>query len=502
VTGDKPQVYSDTNMPWGADNRRDFSFEVARERGVDHVSLERITAFLAQSFATLLAVAGLVALLSYTHMKSYRAGYCAERVCEVEEQAEQSVEFATSLMSPPGQQQTSLPAVIGPNSVSGLTPSQGSSSQSASGQNASASDESEQSQPPSPPSSSSSIDPFDLEPYPVGLESAAEICFSQTGQAHEADIARCWLRAGDAYQAMGLSQLAQSAWNVALNIGSAGGGAQSSLQAHQRLQSAILAQTCPTNGASLRRIANGYNRADVQGEIIDLNYRQNALMALGYYSDDVDGEYGPMTRRAVRDFQSDMGFDQTGALNPQETVDLICHAAVTARDASAQNLLGIMFATGLGVNLNVDMATEWLEIAAMRGHGEANFNLALIYGTGTVQGSYRLCGLVESPERADSYLRQAAELGHTRAQSLRSHMGTGGNPAERWDAIAAYLGRQAEASDDQFYQAWQARLLEAEGRLEQRRLAEENNLPFEEVALPGCYLESFYSQQENDYDTP
>ena len=455
------------------------------------MSLERMTAFLAQSFATLLAIAGLVALLSYTHMKSYRAGYCAERVCEVEDQTAQPVEFTADLLSQPGQRQIPLPAIIGPGTVS----------TTASSQSTSSSDAPAEAQTPPPPSTSS-IDPFDLEPYPIGLESAAEICFSQARQAQEADIARCWLRIGDAYQAMGLGQLAQSSWNVALNIGSAGGGAQSSLQAHQRLQSAILAQTCPTNGASLRRIANGYNRADVQGEIIDLNYRQNALMALGYYSDDVDGEYGPNTRRAVRDFQADMGFDQTGALNPQETVDLICHAAVTARDASAQNLLGIMFATGLGVNLNVDMATEWLEIAAIRGHGEANFNLALIYGTGTVQGSYRLCGLVESPERADSYLRQAAELGHARAQGLRSYMGSGGNPSERWDRIAAYLGQQAESSGDQFYQAWQARLMEAERRLEQRRLAEENNLPFDDVALPGCYLESFNSQQENGYDRP
>ena len=81
---------------------------------------------------------------------------------------------------------------------------------------------------------------------------------------------------------------------------------------------------------------------------------------------------------------------------------LACHAALTARDTHAQNLVGIMFATGLGLEQNIDTALEWLEEAAERGHGGANFNLALIYGTGTVQGSYRLCGIVESPERADS----------------------------------------------------------------------------------------------------
>ena len=39
--------------------------------------LERWTAFLAQAAATVLVLIGLVVLLGFTHMRSYRAGFCA-----------------------------------------------------------------------------------------------------------------------------------------------------------------------------------------------------------------------------------------------------------------------------------------------------------------------------------------------------------------------------------------------------------------------------------------
>jgi TPR repeat protein len=170
-----------------------------------------------------------------------------------------------------------------------------------------------------------------------------------------------------------------------------------------------------------------------------------------------------------------MGFDQTGVLTPAETVTLVCHAALTARDTYSQNLIGIMFATGLGLEQNIDTALEWLEEAAERGHGGANFNLALIYGTGTVQGSYRLCGIVESPERADSYLRRAADLGHERAIALRRFAGTRGDPGERWSRISDQLAREAQSSGDRFYLAWQ------------RRVDEIRRYYGQELDQPGCY---------------
>lgn len=90
--------------------------------------------------------------------------------------------------------------------------------------------------------------------------------------------------------------------------------------------------------------------------MIRLALRQRALTALGYHSGPVDGYYGPETREAVRGFQRELGFDETGALTPRQTTLLICHAAQTARETSVQNTLGIMYATGLGVEQN----TDWL----------------------------------------------------------------------------------------------------------------------------------------------
>lgn len=432
--------------------------------------LERWTAFLAQSAATILVLTGLVVLLAFTHMKTYRAGYCAASECDATQQLQPASSAPVQQSGDRYVAETTSPAIESrpgavvaaasqPSVSTAIEPAQSSGSQGnqqpTGGQGL---------RPSGPPRPARAQDPGEL------------ICYDAPPSATDQDIARCWLRIGDAYQAIDMTDEARAAWDEALVIGSEVGGAQASLMAQQRLQGAVLERSCRTTEASLRRIANGYDRSDVDGEIINLTHRQSALAALGYYSDAVDGQYGPATRRAVRDFQADMGFDQTGALNPQETVDLVCHAAVTARDADAQNLLGIMFATGLGVELNVDMATEWLEIAATREHAEANYNLALIYGTGTIQGSYRLCGVVESPERADSYLRRASDLGHYQASMIRRVEGTRGSPAARWQRIGTRLAEQAEREEDRFYKAWLDRVDEA-----RRHVARGTD-------QPGCYL--------------
>lgn len=471
--------------------------------------LERWTAFLAQAAATVLVLIGLVVLLSYTHMTSYRAGQRAE----AENQTEQSFQdprVAPVMVPQPQASDTGLM-----NATAALPGVQSANPASASSRQPGRSDLR-----PDPPPNLGSANPsapnndsLNVSDGPTGVSQRGgsargldesisifsgrntygsadyyatpgdDICHAFDRRVDDAALSRCWLRIGDAYQAIGELDYAQYAWNRAIVIGAIQGGSQASLTAQQRMQVAALAQACPVSGYSLERISRGYAREDVGGEIIDLQLRQQALSALGYYADEVDGNYGPNTRRAVRDFQADMGFDQTGALNPQETVDLVCHAAITARDPGAQNLLGIMFATGLGVELNVDMAVEWLETAATRGHPEANFNLALVYGTGTVQGSYRLCGVVESPERADSYLRRAAELGHARSRFIRDSEGLGGAPSARWTRIADRLADEAAQARDPFYTAWQDRLDEAETDAALRAIQ------------PGCYLEALQNRQ-------
>lgn len=218
-------------------------------------------------------------------------------------------------------------------------------------------------------------------------------------------------------------------------------GAQSSILAQRRLQAHLV--DCPVSQDSLSRIARDPQNG--LGDVIGLNLRQAALAALGYYTGSIDGAYGAETRRAVRAFQRELGYDETASLTPRQTAQLMCHAAQTARDPSVQNVLGIMHAVGLGVVQNTDLALEWLEMAAVRGDADANFNLAVIYGTGAVFGSYRLCAIVENPERADAYLRDAAELGHGVAERFRSTPSLSGAPSAqvRWARIREAIEEMA-----------------------------------------------------------
>ncbi|WP_375548412.1 peptidoglycan-binding protein [Oceanicaulis alexandrii] len=218
-------------------------------------------------------------------------------------------------------------------------------------------------------------------------------------------------------------------------------GAQSSILAQRRLQAHLV--DCPVTQDSLARIAR--DPESRLADVIGLNLRQAALSALGYYNGSIDGTYGAETRRAVRAFQRELGYDETASLTPRQTAQLMCHAAQTARDPSVQNVLGIMHAVGLGVVQNTDLALEWLEMAAVRGDPDANFNLAVIYGTGAVFGSYRLCAIVENPERADAYLRDAAELGHGLARRFRStpELTSAPNAHVRWARIREEIEEEA-----------------------------------------------------------
>ncbi|WP_417497375.1 peptidoglycan-binding protein [Maricaulis sp.] len=458
--------------------------------------MDRVTALLTQVAATILVVIGLVAILGYTHSRAYRAGYCASEYCP-EDSTRPWWRFGRA--SPPG---PADPATGSTDYPSRYDPDFGyyspdSYDSPATGDNGSPYSgsvlygDAAANRPGDRTVSGSSGLSFNTGPvrdrdsrgfslFPNTRSRYFEtpgqrICAAGQDGPDAPRLARCWLNVGDAYQAVGRTDEARDAWDQSLIAGSYGGGAQAALIAQQRLQTAVLQLSCPTSTQSLARIAYGASEREDSGDIIQLISRQRAMAALGFYSGPVDGSYGPVTRRSVRDFQREMGFDQTGALNSQETVTLICHAALNARDADSQNLLGIMFATGLGVEQNIDSALEWLDTAADRGNGSANFNLALIYGTGTIQGSYRLCGLIESPERADSYLRRAADLGHERARRLRQEFTGGDSPADRWAGISRALLAEAERTGDRFYLAWQQRVDEA------RR---ENG---QELNLPGCY---------------
>ena len=261
-------------------------------------------------------------------------------------------------------------------------------------------------------------------------------CADSEDASQQADEARYYLNLGRAAMAIGDIEEARALLQTAINAGRPH-GAQAALDAQKLLQALTL--TCEYTEDSLSRISRNYETNPEGGDAIDLQDRQRALQAMGYYNYPVDGRYGPATREAVRQFQGDMGFDQTGALSALDTVVLICHAAQVENDRSSQTALGIMYAAGLGVVQNTDLALQYLESASRRGDRDAIFNLAMLYGTGIVHSSYKLCDIVESAERADAYLDEAAGLGHPVANDIWSLYEGVANPEERWRRIRERL---------------------------------------------------------------
>jgi len=224
-----------------------------------------------------------------------------------------------------------------------------------------------------------------------------------------ANWARFWLRAGEAMQSVGRIESSKFAYEMSVRLGR-NYYAQAARVASERLRALTL--TCQYTERSLQRI----DIASPDYDLIDLRIRQQALQALGYYTGDIDGAYGPGTRGAVRQFQRTLGFDETDALSPLQTVSLVCNAAENKGDAASQNALGVMYALGLGVRQNTDLALDWLRRAADQGYGEAYYNLALIFGSERIASSYRLCDVPEDQARAEEYWRQAGRLGVAEAE--------------------------------------------------------------------------------------
>lgn len=234
-------------------------------------------------------------------------------------------------------------------------------------------------------------------------------CADSADALAASDEARVCLRMGDAMLAAGDVDFAFQFYRAAIARGRKY-GAQAAIAAGDRLRA--LSLTCEYSTKSLARIARGQLGSD----FINIVDRQRALKALGYYNGGADGKWGEQTRESVRVFQRELGFDETGALSPLETVVLICQAAESKGDPDAQNLLGVMYAAGLGVVQNTDLALEWLNAAARRGSADAYYNLAIIYATGTILSSYRLCDARFNDELAEAFHSDARRLGHPRAR--------------------------------------------------------------------------------------
>jgi TPR repeat protein len=246
------------------------------------------------------------------------------------------------------------------------------------------------------------------------------------------DAARSHLALGDAAAAVDDIRRARDEWQQAIDIGRLT-GSEAAVVAQKRLQMYTLTCVYNYDDKSLAAISRDYEA--LNGDLINVRVLQRALNALGYYEGQTDGQLTVLTRSAIRKFQRDMAFDETDVLSPREIVYLICNAAETARDESAQTTLGIMYATGIGVRQNIDFALAWMRTASNRFYADATFDLAILYGTGIVLGTIRLCDFPYSYPQADQYLREACEQRHPIAIKLMKLYGKAKSAGERWAMI-------------------------------------------------------------------
>lgn len=249
-----------------------------------------------------------------------------------------------------------------------------------------------------------------------------------------AQHARYYLELGDADSALENWKGARESYLQAIEIGS-GVGAQATILAANRIQ--FQSMPCEYSDKSLARISRDYEN-NAMGESIKMKQKKQALRALGHYGGPINNAHTVETRMAIRKFQDALWFSKKDALTAEQTVLLICGAAHIAKDVASQNVLGIMYAGGLGVNQNTDFALSWLETAAHQQNADANWNLAMLYGTQTVQSSVQVCDAVENAERADNYLHEAAQGGHRVAKSLHHKYKTL-KPKDRWSKISGDL---------------------------------------------------------------
>ncbi|MEL6172610.1 MAG: tetratricopeptide repeat protein [Pseudomonadota bacterium] len=277
-------------------------------------------------------------------------------------------------------------------------------------------------------------------PYTVTPEGGPCTVWAE-GLCEEAENAKAAIRFSRYYLNMGDALSAVSDWDQALRyyrqsifLGSSN-GAQAAILAAKRIQFQLM--TCEYDEASLARISFGYQNNPL-GALIEMRQKQTALKALGYYVEPINNQYTPATRSAIRNFQGDLWFDQTGVLTAEQTTLLICGGAQIAKDSASENILGIMYAGGLGVRQSTDFAMNWFTSSARNNSGDAAWNLALMYGTGTVRASVLVCDAVQNAERADSYLSEAASLGHPAARHAINKYPSD-DPQTRWRKLRGDL---------------------------------------------------------------
>jgi TPR repeat protein len=234
--------------------------------------------------------------------------------------------------------------------------------------------------------------------------------------------ARGYLNLGDAEAAVDEIEKARVQWELAVKVGTPV-GSQAADTARTRLQMYMV--TCLPNKENLPRLSTAEGR-----RLVSRKTQQSALTVLGYYQGPIDGDLSVPTRNAIRKFQNDMSFSETDDLQSRQKVYLVCNAAATARDPSAQTTLGLMYAGGFGVARSIKFALAWLRSASSRGHGEGSLYLALLLGTGR-------CGFPLAQDNATQYLKDACRQKHPVAIELVKRYGGDPDQASRWARIGA-----------------------------------------------------------------
>ena len=141
---------------------------------------------------------------------------------------------------------------------------------------------------------------------------------------------------------------------------------------------------------------------------IPRHYIQIALADLGLYTGIIDGLIGPRSREAIRRWEALPGkAEQPDAqLSAPEILELFTTAAAAGHPRS-QNILGMMYATGIGLARDAEEARKWFERSNAQGDGHAAYNLGLLYRDGL--------GVTASPDQARLYFQRAATLKHPEA---------------------------------------------------------------------------------------
>ncbi len=243
--------------------------------------------------------------------------------------------------------------------------------------------------------------PFQLTPDRVSAALNRGNTFQErrADPMHRGDEALSWLRAAQAYQARGDVRQSKIAFETAINVAPRSRAALAAQEALQGLTTTCTASSKPNDLYRVREV--------------NIAAQQRALKALGMYTGKVDNKPGRETRKGMRLFLASLNLPENDFLTESQTVELICRAAQLREDAPSQNMLGAMYAQGIGVEASDDLAHYWFGKAAQQDEPSAIYNMGMMYA------ELRVAPFINHPQSCDiarSYITEAAQANHPKAK--------------------------------------------------------------------------------------